>query len=77
MIAGKIMSDICSDEERDVLNPSNMSRLSEEIKRKKNSPTTRGMFVSGWDDADADQGVSEEKNPHGTFNFQQHLFDFF
>ncbi|XP_077291616.1 ankyrin repeat domain-containing protein 49-like [Arctopsyche grandis] len=60
------MGDISSDEERDVLNPSNMSRLSEEIKKKKNSPETRGMFVSGWDDADADQGVTEETNPHET-----------
>lgn len=59
------MSDISSDEERDVLSSTNLARISDEIKRKKRDPATSGMFVSGWDDAEADEGVCEEKNPHG------------
>lgn len=47
------MSDIASDDE----NPSVLAGDIAKIKP--------GMFVSGWDDPDNDDGIETDSNPHG------------
>lgn len=70
----KEMSDSDSDAIEDALSAKNMRRISDEIKRRKKDPATRGMFVSGWDD-DA-EGIEEEENPHGVIvDRRRSIFD--
>lgn len=40
--------------------------IKNEIQKRKTDPATSGMFVSGWDDADAD--VDVVKDPKGTYH---------
>lgn len=43
--------------------PGSLQDIHEEIERYKKNPSTSGMFVSGWDDADQD--VDVVKDPKG------------
>lgn len=50
------MSEISSDDEQNAILAGDIPKIKP------------GMFVSGWEDPDNDDGIEIDSNPHGEFN---------